>query len=181
MPLKNTATTYGWVAVAFHWLSAITVFSLFGLGLWMVSLDYYHPWYKEGPDLHRSIGVVLVVATLLRFVWRCLNIKPVAEPGPRWQVKVAGIVHGLLYGWFFLMLISGYLITTAKGQGLEVFNWFEIPAYITDIENLEDRAGVVHFYLACIFMGLVAVHAGAALYHHFIKRDATLRKMLGKA
>lgn len=180
MPLKNTATTYGWVAIALHWLSAITVFGLFGLGLWMCSLDYYHPWYKQGPDLHRSIGVVLVVATLGRFIWRSVNIKPAPEPGPRWQLNLARLIHGLLYGWFFLMFISGYLITTAKGQPLEVFNWFVIPAFITDIENLEDTAGTVHWVLACMFIGLAALHAGAALYHHFIKRDATLRRMLGK-
>lgn len=180
MPLKNTANTYGWLAIAFHWLSALTVFGLFGLGLWMCSLDYYHPWYKQGPDLHRSIGVVLVGATVLRMLWRLINVTPKAEPGPRWQTNLSRLIHALLYLWFFLMLISGYLITTAKGQALEVFNWFVIPAFITGIENLEDTAGTVHWLLACAFMALVALHAGAALYHHFVKRDGTLRRMLGR-
>ncbi|HNG61346.1 MAG TPA: cytochrome b [Cellvibrionaceae bacterium] len=180
MPFKNTEKTYGLLAIAFHWLSALTVFGLFGLGLWMCSLDYYHPWYKQGPDLHRSIGVLLVITTVLRLIWRSLNITPAGEPGLRWQLNLARITHGLLYLWFFLMLISGYLITTAKGQALEVFNWFVIPAFITGIENLEDTAGVVHWLLACAFMSLVAVHAGAAVYHHVIKRDGTLRRMLGR-
>ena len=180
MPFKNTEKTYGLLAIAFHWLSALTVFGLFGLGLWMCSLDYYHPWYKQGPDLHRSIGVLLVITTVLRLIWRSLNITPAGEPGLRWQLNLARITHGLLYLWFFLMLISGYLITTAKGQALEVFNWFVIPAFITGIDNLEDTAGVVHWLLACAFMSLVAVHAGAAVYHHVIKRDGTLRRMLGR-
>lgn len=181
MPLKNTDKTYGWFAIALHWLSALTVFGLFGLGLWMCSLDYYHPWYKQGPDLHRSIGVLLVMATSVRLVWRFINITPAAEPGPRVQLILARVVHLLLYVWFFLMLASGYLITTAKGQGLEVFNWFVIPALITGIENLEDTAGTVHLVLACLFIALAALHAGAALYHHFIKRDGTLRRMLGRS
>lgn len=68
MPLKNTTKTYGWVAIVFHWVTALTVFGLFGLGLWMRSLDYYDPWYTQAPDLHRSIGVLLILFTLLRLV-----------------------------------------------------------------------------------------------------------------
>ena len=180
MPLKNTDKTYGWVARSMHWVSAITVLGLFCLGLWMRSLDYYHPWYTKAPDLHRSIGVILIIFTLLRLSWRSLNVKPAMEPGPIWQLNLARFIHGLLYIWFFFMLASGYLISTAKGQGLEVFNWFVIPAVITGIDNMEDAAGEVHFYLALGFIGLICLHAGAALFHHFIKRDNTLRKMLGR-
>lgn len=180
MPLKNTIKTYGWIAIFFHWATALTVFGLFGLGLWMRSLDYYDPWYTQAPDLHRSIGVVLILFILLRLLWKSLNIKPSPEAAPRWQLVLARGVHGVLYLWFFFMLISGYLITTAKGQGLEVFSWFEIPALITGIENLEDSAGDVHFWLAIGFISLIVLHAGAALYHHFVKRDGTLRKMLGR-
>jgi cytochrome b561 len=180
MPLKNTKKTYGWAAIGLHWASAITVLGLFCLGLWMRSLDYYHPWYTKAPDLHRSIGVMLIVFTLMRLVWRSVNNKPAMEPGPPWQLNAARFIHALLYVWFFFMLTSGYLITTAKGLGLEVFNWFVIPAYITGIENMEDAAGEVHLFLAFGFMGLISLHAGAALFHHYIKRDGTLRKMLGR-
>lgn len=180
MPLKNTPTHYGWIAIVFHWVTFVTVIGLFALGLWMCSLDYYHPWYKQGPDLHRSIGVLLIVFTLLRLLWKLRNIKPAQTPAPAWQLKLAGIVHILLYMWFFLMLITGYLITTAKGQGLEVFNWFSIPALFTSGENLEDTAGAIHYWLALGFMGLIALHGGAALYHHFVRKDGTLRKMLGR-
>lgn len=181
MPLKNTTKTYGWVAIFFHWVTAVTVFGLFGLGLWMRSLDYYDPWYTKAPDLHRSIGVLLILFTLLRLGWRQVNVKPTMEPAPAWQLNLARIIHLVLYLWFFLMLISGYLITTAKGQGLEVFNWFVIPATLSGIENMEDAAGEVHFWLAITFISLIALHAAAALKHHFIGRDGTLLKMLGRS
>ncbi|MEY4588978.1 MAG: hypothetical protein RL497_1054 [Pseudomonadota bacterium] len=181
MPLKNTDKTYGWVAIVMHWVSAIVVLGLFFLGLWMSDLDYYHAWYKTAPDIHRSIGVVLIGFTLLRLLWRSVNIKPTELlDSPGWQLTLARVIHGLLYTWFFFMFVSGYLITTAKGQGLEVFNWFVIPALITGVENMEDTAGGVHLGLACGFMCLVFLHAGAALFHHFVKRDNTLRKMLGQ-
>ncbi|HEY6530125.1 MAG TPA: cytochrome b [Cellvibrionaceae bacterium] len=181
MPLKNTDKTYGWVSIALHWASAVTVLGLFCLGLWMRSLDYYDPWYTKAPDIHRSIGVVLVFVTFLRMMWNRFNIKPTMEAGPVWQLNLARVVHVLLYIWFLFMLVSGYLITTAKGQSLEVFNWFAIPAYITGIGNLEDTAGDVHLVLGCSFMTLIALHAAAALFHHFVRRDRTLRKMLGRA
>ena len=78
----------------------------------------------------------------------------------------------------FLIVLSGYLISTADGRSIEVFNWFEIPAFVTPIENQEDLAGDVHFYLASTLMVLVALHGLAALKHHFLDKDATLKRML---
>ena len=63
---KNSKTSYGVVAIFLHWLMALTVFGLFGLGLYMVELTYYDSWYKGSLDLHKSIGLSLaaVLATL---------------------------------------------------------------------------------------------------------------------
>jgi cytochrome b561 len=79
------------------------------------------------------------------------------------------------------VMISGYLISTADGRAISVFGWFEVPALITSIPDQEDIAGLIHEYLAwglVIFSGL---HALAALKHHFIDRDPTLKRMLGRA
>ena len=58
MQWRNTAHRYGLVSVLLHWLIAAAVFGLFGLGLWMVGLDYYSSWYRTAPDLHKGIGVL---------------------------------------------------------------------------------------------------------------------------
>lgn len=92
---------------------------------------------------------------------------------------MAGVVHGLLYLMLFVIVISGYLISTAKGQGISVFGWFEIPASITGLTNQADRAGAVHYWVAIGVLGLAALHALGALKHHFLDRDDTLRRMLG--
>ncbi len=179
MPIKNTPDVYGWVSVVVHWLSALVFFGLFALGLWMTSLDYYHPWYKQGPDLHRSLGVLLVALSLGRWCWQWLNPRPHLAM-PNWQRRLAVGVQQLFYLLFVLMLLSGYAITTAKGQPLEVFNWFSIPALLPEIAQLEDIAGEVHEWLAYGFVALVALHAGAAFKHHFINKDNTLLMMLGR-
>lgn len=179
--LTNTRQSYGLVAIALHWLSALTIVGLFILGVWMTGLTYYDDWYKKGPDIHRSIGVLLFIALLFRIFWRVKNVTPEDEPGvPGWQARIAHAVHNILYLMLFAMVISGYLISTADGRSVDVFGWFEIPAFIKlDIENLEDKAGAVHWYLALIMAGFVALHALAAFKHHFINRDRTLKKMLG--
>ena len=65
MQLRNSTSRYGVVSIVLHWGVALAVFGLFGLGLWMVGLDYYSPWRKAGPDLHKSIGLVLLAVLSL--------------------------------------------------------------------------------------------------------------------
>jgi cytochrome b561 len=95
-----------------------------------------------------------------------------------WEKRLAGAVHGFLYLLLFVLMLSGYLISTADGRAIEVFGLFRVPATLTGIPNQEDLAGVVHQVLGYVLIGLVALHALAALKHHFLDRDGTLRRML---
>ena len=80
MQWRNSPTRWGLLSVLLHWTVALTVFGLFGLGLWMTGLDYYHPWYKEGPNIHRSVGLILAIIILLRLSWRLQGASPVVLP-----------------------------------------------------------------------------------------------------
>ena len=75
-------------------------------------------------------------------------------------------------------MIAGYLISTAEGRPIEVFGWFAVPATFYGPENQEDVAGEIHEILAWLLILLSSGHTLAALKHHFIDRDATLRRML---
>jgi cytochrome b561 len=181
MKLRNSQTTYGLVAVFLHWLVALTVAGMFGLGYWMVGLTYYDAWYKQGPDIHRSAGVLLFIAMLLRVVWRLMNLRPEPVPGHRrWEVIAAHIAHGLLYVLLFVAMTSGYLISTADGSSVNVFGWFHVPSLTGRIKGMEDIAGVVHYWVTWSVVVLAGIHAFGALKHHFIDRDNTLRRMLGR-
>ena len=91
--LKNTSTAYGWVAIALHWVIALTVFGLYGLGLWMDDLTYYSPWYQLAPHWHKSMGVLLVVAMLSRLIWRQINAKPESLSAKPWERRIASWTH----------------------------------------------------------------------------------------
>jgi cytochrome b561 len=92
MQLRNSSSRYGLVSIVLHWGVALAVFGLFGLGLWMVGLDYYDPWRKSGPDLHKSIGLVLLAVMLLRVFWRFISPPP---PAPANHGKVTRLAPSL--------------------------------------------------------------------------------------
>ena len=175
---RNTPGSYGHVSIALHWLIATTTFGLFALGLWMVELDYYDGWYQRAPDIHKSTGMLLFAAALLRVLWRYSNPRP-APLGTTLEKHTAVLVHSGLDILLFIVMISGYLISTADNRAIEVFSLFSVPATIAGLDNQADIAGAVHTWLAYALTGLAAVHAMAALKHHYIDRDNTLRRMLG--
>jgi cytochrome b561 len=178
MRLRNDLHGYGLVSVLLHWVMAVLIIGLFTLGKYMVGLDYYHPWYQKAPDLHRGLGVIVAALFVFRLGWRLSNPHPEILGKP-WERRAAVWVHRLFYALIAATVVSGYLITTADGQALSVFGWFEIPATIHGFGNQEDIAGVVHEWLANGMIALVVLHSLAALKHHFIDRDPTLRRMLG--
>lgn len=181
MQLRNSSSRYGLVSIVLHWGIALAVFGLFGLGLWMVTLDYYSPYNHSAPALHKSIGLTLLALMVLRLLWRVVSPPPaiLASYGKATRLG-AKLGHGVLYVLLFAVLIAGYLISTADGRAIEVFDLFAVPATLTSIPDQEDVAGAVHFYLAWALVIFSGLHALAALKHHFIDRDVTLTRMFGR-
>ena len=180
--MNNTSSSYGYVSIFFHWVSALTVFGLFGLGFYMVDLTYYDSWYKTAPDLHKSIGLIFFAFMLLRVLWRIKQVKPDHLASHSTFEKKAGkVIHSVLYLLIFTIMLAGYLISTADGRGIEVFEIITVPAIGFSIENQEDIAGLVHEWLAYLLIVLATLHALAALKHHVIDKDDTLNRMIGRS
>nr|WP_269813799.1 cytochrome b [Bowmanella yangjiangensis] len=175
--MRNSETSWGWTSIILHWLSAMAVIGLFALGWWMVDLDYYSEWYREAPHLHKSIGILLALTTLLRLLWRFKKRRPEAQGKP-WEVNLSHLTHVLMYILLLAIFTSGYLISTADSRGIDVFNWFTVPGFGEWVENQEDLAGEIHEWLAWSLIGLVVLHALAAIKHHVIDKDNTLTRML---
>lgn len=176
--IKNTERHYGLIAILLHWLMAFIIFGLFGLGLYMVDLTYYDPWYKDSLDLHKSIGMTLLLLFFLRLCWKAINQSPKPLKGPKWEQVVATITHHSLYLLLFLLMLSGYLISTADGRGVGVFNLFEIPALPFQFDQQEDIAGSIHEFLAWTLITLASLHGLAAFKHQFINKDGGMMRMI---
>lgn len=181
MRIKKTDTNFGLMARSLHWLIAGLTVTLFVLGIWMVDLGYYDAWYHRAPWWHKGLGAIVTMLVLFRFVWQYLSPSPRALASiPRWQQLAAHSVHILMNMLIILLAITGYLVVTAKGQELNLFDLIRIPATITGITNLEDDAGKLHLLVAWLLIGLAVLHLLAALKHHFVDKDATLKRMLGR-
>ena len=175
--LKNTQTHYGWISIAVHWLMALSIFSMFALGLYMVELTYYDAWYKGSLDLHKAVGIILLLLLMLRVFWRAVNINPQPLPGPKWEQRSGHMMHIGLYIFMLALMASGYLISTADGRGIDVFSVFTVPALPWSIDNQEDIAGDVHEVLAWLLISMSALHALAAIKHQIINKDGGLMRM----
>lgn len=162
-----------------HWVSAIIILSLFALGVWMRTLDYYSSWYQTAPDIHKSFGIVLILIFFARLFFRLKLPSPTPLSNHKaWEIKVAHLTHFAMYLLLTSILISGFLIGTADNRGIEVFGLFEVPALFTPFAEQEEIAGAVHEWAAYILIGLVTLHVAGALKHHLIDKDQTLKRML---
>ncbi|AIW16346.1 cytochrome b [Vibrio tubiashii] len=176
--MKSEVKNYNLVARGVHWISALVIIGLFAVGLWMVDLSYYSEWYRTAPHWHKSIGLLLAGLTLFRLFWKIVTASPKVE-GAAYEVIGAKLAHLGMYAILLALFASGYLISTEDGRGIDVFTWFTVPGLGALFENQADIAGQVHFYAAWALIIIAAVHAIAALKHHFINKDNTLRKMIG--
>jgi len=177
----DKSDTYNWLRIVLHWLIAIGVIGLFVSGDWMVKLDYYDTWYTTAPYWHKSIGLLLLPLLLLATISRLLSRKPAYASSLSKREKIlARIVQYSMSVLAFILVFTGYLITTANGDAVAVFNWFEIPALFDKLSTQKDISGKLHAWLGQAIIFLAILHACAALLHHFVKKDRTLLKMLGK-
>ncbi len=177
---KNTTGNYGWGTIVLHWLLAILIIGTWALGKYMVGLDYYDSLYHQAPEWHKMIGVFIAVLMAFRFFWRQIN--PLPKPLKQhsaWEKSLAYITQLSFYGLILLIVVTGYLMSTAEGAGIVLFEGFELPAIFPEfIENQEDVMGEWHELLTNLFLGLLILHSAGALKHHFLDKDHTLKNMI---
>ena len=127
---------------------------------------------------HKSTGIVILLLALLRLGWRLYRGAPGPVPGlARWQHLAARAGHGALYLLMIALPLTGWLYNSAKGRALELYWTLPWPAIAPRNEALEHWAEEAHEVLATLFALVLAAHVLAALWHHFVRRDDTLRRM----
>ncbi|WP_417694944.1 cytochrome b [Roseibium sp.] len=184
--LRNTPRGYGLVAISFHWIMATLIVAMLGLGLYMTSLPQSAPNLYPLYQLHKSIGFVVLTLATLRIVWRLVNPSPALPAAmPALEKLAAHLGHAGLYALMFLLPISGWLMVSASPWGIPTIVFdvlpvphLPIPPVLGDKAQAESLLKVVHEYAAWVLVALLVAHIAAALKHHFIARDDTLRRMV---
>ncbi|MDP2132047.1 MAG: cytochrome b [Sulfuritalea sp.] len=169
---------YTGVAIALHWLIALALIGSFGLGLYMHDLPL-SPQKLKLYSWHKWAGVTIFLFVVGRLAWRLTHRPPALPPGiAEWQARVAAATHVLLYLLMIAIPLSGWLMSSAKGFQTVWFGVLPLPDLLAKNEELGELLQQAHMLLNFSMAGLVMVHAGAALKHHFLDRDDILARML---
>ena len=179
--ITNSTTRYGWVAIILHWLIGIIFIGQFALGFVMVRLTSQRTAF-ELIQLHKSFGFLLLGLIILRIAWRLGNAAPAlpASTGAL-ERRTAPLAHLALYAFQLALPLSGWALVSVSM--LEIpsmpFNLFVMPNLPLGLsDTAENFWAAVHWYLASAGIALVALHALAALRHHFWLRDNVLTRMI---
>lgn len=174
MTVKSTSHSYGSVAIAIHWVSAILIVILLASGFRAGGMS--DSAAKAGTLMvHVPAGIALLVLTLARIGWWLFADRKPEPPGnsPQWQERAAKAVHLLFYVVILGMAASGIAMLVLSGAGSVIFGGGEGP--LPDFWNYPPR--YPHGIGARVLIALLVAHIGAALYHHFALRDGVLRRM----
>jgi len=181
MHIVNTTLRYGAVAVVLHWLMALLIILLIVVGLYMVSLpDVGFNTEKILLILfHKQYGILALALVSLRLAWRVGNVLPeLVATITDWQKVAARFVHLCFYGLMFSLPITGWLMSSAAGIPVYLFSSYSLPDYISPNDHLFHTFITIHKWLSFSLIACILIHAGAAIRHHFLLKDETLKKML---
>ena len=175
-PFK-TQSGYSSTGKLLHWVIAILVLSQFVVS-WLMP-DVKMRMVSELVNLHLSIGILILAAMAIRFVHRLAHPVPIEMIGsPRWERVTALATHLAIY---FILLVGpflGWASASAHDVPVTFFGLVTLPALASPRARWALTAGDLHTYMMWTLLGLITLHVLAALYHHFVRHDGVLRRML---
>ncbi|MDH2915976.1 MAG: cytochrome b [Gallionella sp.] len=178
MNWKNTTTRYGSLSIGIHWLMLLLFIALYA------SIEL-RVLYEKGSDprealktWHFMLGLLVFVLVWLRIAARLSGPTPNIQPKPeKLQQLAAKLMHLALYALMIVMPLTGWLVLSASGKVIPFFG-LELPALIGEDKDLAKQIKELHEFVGTTGYYLLGLHVVAALYHHYIKRDNTLTRML---
>lgn len=174
------ATTRRWNpwSIGAHWLTLILLAAVYAL----IELRGIFP---KGTDAHQAmktwhfmLGLGVLGLVVARLALRALfEAPPIEPPPPVWQHRLAVAMHLALYAWLIVQPLLGWLALSAKGHPIPFFG-LELPALVAPDKALGKSLEDIHEAIGILGYWLIGLHAAAALFHHYLMRDDTLRRML---
>jgi cytochrome b561 len=172
---------FGTLTIALHWFMLALLAAVYAC----IELRVYWPKGSDPRELlktwHFMLGLSVFALVWLRLVARFRGGTPPIVPAPpAWQDTVGRAMHGALYLLMIAMPLGGWLILSASGKPIPFFG-LELPALVAENKALADQVKEIHEIGGTVGYWLIGLHAAAALFHHYVQRDNTLRRMLPRA
>jgi superoxide oxidase len=178
MNLLNTKQRYGWLSMGLHWLMLALLIAVYTC----ILLTDNFPKGSDTRTLlktwHFMLGLTVFALVWVRLFAKLISPAPLIDPPiARWQDMTAKAVQALLYGLMIAMPLLGWLTLSAAGQPISFYGW-QLPSLMAENKALAETIKEIHEAGATVIYFLVGIHAVAALYHHYLVRDNTLRRIL---
>jgi cytochrome b561 len=173
--IKNTKKSFGSVSKFLHWTIALIMIGLLALGFLLH--DYGSPYLYK---VHKTIGFLVLLLVGIRLLWRIINPTPEYDnKTPKIMVFAVHSFHYLLYALMIIMPLSGFIASNAAMKSVSFLFLFDMPS-VFEVKNV-DLAKLMmqaHHFIALAILFVLSMHIIAALYHHYIRKDDILKRML---
>lgn len=178
MNWKNTTNRYGSLSITLHWLMFLLIVGVYSC----IELRELFPKDSDPraalKTWHFMLGLSVFALVWLRLALRLLQIRPAIDPRPvTWQRYLATVLHWTFYALMIGMPIAGWMILSAEGKPIPFYG-LELPALIAKNKDTAEWIEEIHTTVGTAGYFLIALHAGAALFHHYVLRDNTLTRIL---
>lgn len=169
MTLLGTEFRYGTVAKAFHWATVLLV-----AAAWLVAGGDRSPTIV----LHETLGATIFVLVALRLIWRAFDRRPKRQDLPTVLAWSSQAVHWLLYGLLLAIPLSAIVGTQLEGHPVVLYGLGEVGPFLETSRRLGHQILEIHESLGTLIVWVAGLHAVAALWHHYFRKDGVLRTML---
>ncbi len=169
---------YGRLSIILHWVTLALLIGVYAC----IELREMYPRGSEPREVlkmwHFMLGLTVFFLVWVRLTARLLgSTPPIVPAAPKWQLMIANIVELALYALMIVLPLLGWLTLSADGDAIPFFG-LELPALVGENKPLAERMEEIHKTLATIGYFLIGLHGAAALFHHYVQRDNTLKRMM---
>ncbi len=177
--VQSTASlTYDPIAKFLHWLVFV-----------LLAIEFIVAWTMPGVhrgeaptalvSFHFSFGLLILAVIVARVFWRFTHRAPVeGTPLPKWDLFLAHAMHNTLYVALVVMPFAGWMWASYRGWQISFFGLFPVPPLVDVGSSIGKFASSVHSFLGGLLVALIALHAAAACYHHFVLKNDVLKRRL---
>ena len=172
------APAYTMTARMLHWITAFLILLMIPTGV-VIASEWGGSLQNSLYDLHKSVGAVLIPIVILRLIHRWANPPlPLPNDIPAIQRLAAHATHWALYTLLIVQPFAGWIATSAYPAQITVFGWVELPPIWSESRALSEQLFLVHRLIGIAIGCLVVAHVGAALHHHFARKDRVLMRII---